>query len=295
MDMVGSRAATAALEDDGAVVVRPNRGWRPADLAEIWRFRELVWFLAWRDVKVRYKQTVLGALWAILQPLMTMVVFTVLFGLLMPGGNRPSARGIPYPISTFCALLPWQLFANAMSQSGTSLLSNQNLITKVYFPRLIVPLSSVLAGLADFAVQFVVLIGMMLWFGLAPGTGVLALPFLVALALLSALAAGLWLSALSAIYRDFRYTIPFLVQAGMLVTPVVYATDRVLAGMPRWVYLAYGLNPMAGVVEGFRWALLGAARPSWLMLAPSSGMVLLLLLLGLYYFRRVERTFADVV
>jgi lipopolysaccharide transport system permease protein len=295
MDTLASRSGAAAIEDVDAVVVRPNRGWRPADLAEVWRFRELVWFLAWRDVKVRYKQTVLGALWAILQPLMTMVVFAVLFGLLMPRGDRPGARGVPYSISTFCALLPWQLFANAMTQSGTSLLSNQHLITKVYFPRLIVPLSSVLAGLADFAVQLAVLLGMMLWFGLAPGAAVVALPLFVALALLSALAAGLWLSALSAIYRDFRYTIPFLVQAGMFVTPVVYASDRVLAGMPRWVTAVYGLNPMAGVVEGFRWALLGAARPSWLMLAPSTAMVLVLLLLGLYYFRRVERTFADVV
>ncbi|HEV8674901.1 MAG TPA: ABC transporter permease [Methylomirabilota bacterium] len=269
------------------IVIRPSRGWVPLRLGELWAYRELLYFLAWRDVKVRYKQTVLGAAWAVLQPLLTMVVFSVVFGRL---ANVPS-DGLPYPIFAYCALLPWQLFAHALVESGNSLVGNQNLITKVYFPRLVIPLAAVAAGLVDFAIAFAVLVGLMAYYGIVPTLAALALPGLVLLALLAALGVGLWLSALNVQYRDVRYTIPFLTQLWLFATPVAYPASLV---PERWRPLV-GLNPMSGVVEGFRWALLGGPEPPRAMLGVSIVVVIAVLVGGLYYFRRMERTFADVV
>jgi lipopolysaccharide transport system permease protein len=268
------------------IVIRPSAGWVPLKLKELWEYRELLYFLVWRDVKVRYKQTVLGAAWAVIQPFFTMVVFSIFFGRL---AGMPS-DGLPYPIFAYCALLPWQLFSHAMMESGNSLVANQNLITKVYFPRLVIPLSAVLAGLVDFGIAFLVLLGMMAYYGMAPTTAVATLPLFILLAIATALAVGLWLSALNVQYRDVRYTIPFLTQFWLFATPIAYPSSLVPEG---WRTL-YGLNPMAGVVEGFRWALLGTNAPGP-MLAVSVAVVLVLLIGGLYYFRRMEKTFADVV
>jgi lipopolysaccharide transport system permease protein len=269
------------------VRIRPSGGWRAVDLRELWRYRELLWFLTLRDIKLRYKQTSLGVAWVVIQPLMTTLVFTVIFGNL---GKIPS-DGLPYALFVMAALLPWQLFVYALTQSSNSLVNEQRLITKVYFPRLIVPVASVLSGLVDFAVVFVLLAGLMAAYGVAPGWGVLAVPLLVVFAVLTALAVGLWLSALNVRYRDVRYTIPFLTQFGMFLTPVVYPASMV----PPAYRALYGLNPMVGVVEGFRWALLGTPAPDWGLMAASVGMVGVLLTGGLLYFRRMERTFADVV
>ena len=277
------------------VVIRPRRGWVSIDLSELWRSRELIGFLAMRDLKVRYKQSILGIAWAVIQPLMTMVVFTLLFGLLLGRDSMPTAEGIPYPVSTYCALVPWQLFAAALIASGDSLVSNQHLITKVYFPRLAAPIAPILAALVDFALAFAVLLGMMLFFGIVPGWAFLTLPLFVLLAVATALSVSLWLSALNAIYRDVRHALPFLAQTWMFATPVVYTTASLLEGRPEWLRWAYGLNPMAGVVEGFRWALLGGAHPPWAALVSSIAVVTALLVGGAYYFRRMERTFADLV
>jgi lipopolysaccharide transport system permease protein len=273
--------------------IRPGKGWRGIDLREVWRYRELLWFLTLRDIKLRYKQTALGVGWAVLQPLFTMAVFTVFFGRL---GKLPS-DGKPYALFVLAALLPWQLFAYALTQSSNSLVAEQRLITKVYFPRLIVPIASVLSGLVDFLVAFVLMAGMMAtgpafgWFTLRPTAAIFAIPIFTLFAVLSALAVGLWLSALNVQYRDVRYTIPFLTQFWMFLTPVAYSASLV----PPEYRLLYGLNPMAGVVEGFRWALLDTDAPNWGMIAVSTGVVLALLVGGLFYFRRMERTFADVV
>jgi len=259
----------------------------PLRLKELWEYRELLYFLVWRDIKVRYKQTVLGAAWAIIQPFFTMVVFSIFFGRL---AGIPS-DGLPYPIFAYCALLPWQLFSHALTESGNSLVGNQNLITKVYFPRLVIPLSAVLAGLVDFAVAFLVLVGMMAYYGIAPTIPAVTLPLFILLAIATALAVGLWLSALNVQYRDVRYTIPFLTQFWLFSTPIAYPSSLVPEG---WRVL-YGLNPMAGVVEGFRWALLGTRNAPGPMLAVSVAVVVALLVGGLYYFRRMEKGFADVV
>jgi len=269
-----------------AVRALPPGAWQPLDLGEMWHYRELLWFLTLRDIRVRYKQTALGALWAVLQPALTMVVFSLVFGRL---AGIPTDGGIPYPIFAFAALLPWQLFAHALTQSSGSLVQNERLITRVYFPRLIIPLASVASGVVDFAISFVVLIAMMPFFGLRPSAGLLALPVLVLMAVASALAVGVWLSAWNVQYRDVRYTIPFLTQIWLFATPVAYPSSLI---PDRWRML-YGLNPMAGVVDGFRWALLGGARPPGLPLLVSAIAVGILLLGGLYYFRRMERTFAD--
>lgn len=269
------------------VILTPSRGFVRLNLRDVWAYRELLFFLVWRDVKVRYKQTALGAAWAILQPLMTMVVFSVFFGRL---ANMPS-DGIPYPVFAFTALLPWQLFAYALSESGNSLVSSQNLITKVYFPRLVIPIAAVLGGLVDFGIAFVVLLGLLWYYGVVPTAAVGLLPLFVLLAVFTALAAGLWLSALNVMYRDVRYTIPFLTQLWMFATPVAYPSSLV---PERWRAL-YGLNPMAGVVEAFRWALLGKAQPPGALLIVSVVVVIALLVGGLVYFRRMETTFADVV
>ncbi len=268
-------------------IIEPPLGWQALNLAEVWRFRELLLFFAWRDIKVRYRQTALGAAWAILQPVMTMVLFSVIFGNF---AQLPS-DGIPYPVFTYTALLPWQLFATALTMASNSLITNQNLVSKVYFPRLIVPFSSILAGLVDFGIAFLVLLGLMAYYGLTPTLAVLALPLLLILAVASALAVGLWLSALNVRYRDIRYVVPFLTQFWMYATPIAYSAALV---PEKWRWL-YSLNPMTGVVEGFRWALLGRASLDLSMILFSALIVLVLLVTGLFYFKRMETTFADVI
>jgi lipopolysaccharide transport system permease protein len=269
------------------LVLEPSNGFVRLKLADVWAYRELLYFLIWRDVKVRYKQTALGAAWAILQPVMTMVVFSVFFGRF---AKMPS-DGVPYPVFAFAALLPWQLFAFALSESANSLVGSQNLITKVYFPRLIVPLAAVLAGLVDFAIAFAVLLGLMLYYGIVPTAAIAFLPLFVVFAIVTALAVGLWLSSLNVKYRDVRYTIPFLTQVWMFATPVAYPSSIV----PEQWRALLGFNPMAGVVEAFRWALLGTARPPGPLLGVSVVAVTGLLIGGLVYFRRTEATFADLV
>ena len=256
-------------------------------LRDLWAYRELLYFLAWRDLKVRYKQTALGAAWAVIQPFFTMVVFSIFFGYL---GKIPS-DGIPYPIFAYSALLPWSLFAHALNESSNSLVNNQGLITKVYFPRLIIPIAPLFVGLVDFGIAFIVLIGMMLFYGITPGVAILAAPPFVLLALLTALAVGMWLSALNVQYRDVRYTIPFLTQLWLFATPVAYPSSL----LPEPWRSVYGLNPMAGVVEGFRWALLGRTSAPGSLIVISVVAVLALLIGGLWYFTRMEQTFADVV
>ncbi|WP_337286888.1 ABC transporter permease [Candidatus Methylomirabilis sp.] len=268
-------------------MIRPSTGWASINLAELWEYRELLYFLIWRDIKVRYKQTAIGAAWAIIQPFFTMVVFSIFFGRL---AKIPS-DGLPYPIFAYCALLPWQLFSQALTQSGNSLVANERLITKVYFPRLVIPLSAVLAGLVDFGIAFVILLAMMAYYGITPTAAVFTLPFFLLLALGTALGVGLWLSALNVRYRDVRYTVPFLTQFWLFATPIVYPSSLI----PESWRAVLGLNPMAGVVEGCRWALLGTAHPPGLIVAVSVAAVLALLVGGLYYFRRMEKTFADVV
>jgi len=267
------------------VRIQASRGWSPLDLAALWEHRELIYFLAWRDVAVRYKQTVFGATWAIIQPVLQMVAFSVFFGQL---AQIPS-NGIPSPIFSFTALLPWNYFSTALSKSSNSLVGQQNLINKVFFPRLILPISSVLAPLLDFGIAFVVLLGMMVFFGIAPTPAIVLVPFLVVVCVMAALGTGLWLSALNVDYRDVGYIVPFLLQIWIVATPVAYPSSLV---MDAWLPV-YGLNPMAGVIEGFRWALLGADVPV-LLLSESVVVSLILLVTGGLYYRRAERNFADV-
>lgn len=269
------------------VVIEPPKGWSSLELSELWKYHELLLFLTWRDIKVRYKQTMLGAAWAILQPVLTMIVFSIIFG----GLAKLPSDGIPYPIFTFTALLPWQLFAYALSQSSNSLVGSQNLISKVYFPRLVVPFSSVLAGVVDFAIAFLVLVGMMAFYGIGLTPAALLLPLFVLLALASALAVGLWLSALNVQYRDIRYVVPFLTQFWMYATPIAYSSSLIPENW-RWLY---SLNPMTGVVEGFRWVILGKSSLDVLSLGISACVVVLLLVGGLYYFKRMEANFADII
>jgi lipopolysaccharide transport system permease protein len=282
-------ATLARLKAQATPVLRiePARRGIPFELHELWEYRELLYFLIWRDIKVRYKQTVLGIVWAIIQPLMTMVIFTAIFGNL---AKIPS-DGLPYPIFTYTALLPWTYFAQAISRSGASLVSSANLIKKVYFPRLIVPLSAAVGPLVDFAIAFVILGGMMAWFGIVPTWRVLALPLFILMALVTALAVGLFLSALNVKYRDVGHVIPFLVQFWMYASPVVYPTSLV---PERW-RLLYSLNPMTGVIEGFRWALLGKESLDFGVIAASAVVVLALLFGGIVYFKQMEQTFSDVV
>jgi lipopolysaccharide transport system permease protein len=267
--------------------IEPSNRWPSIDFRELWEYRELLYFLTWRDIKIRYKQTVLGAAWAIIQPVFMMIVFSLFFGKLA----KVPSDGIPYPVFAFCALLPWQLFAHAVSESSNSVVGNQHLITKVYFPRLVIPIASVLTGFIDFLVSLVVLIGLILWFGLVPGWRIIALPGFILLAICTALAVGLWLSALSVQYRDVRYLIGFLVQFWLFATPVAYPSSII----PQQWRAVYALNPMAGVVEGFRWALLGRSSALGSMLWVSASVVLITLLGGFYYFRRMEQEFADIV
>jgi homopolymeric O-antigen transport system permease protein len=281
-----------SLEDAGFAPRRPfvrrqaRPGWVGVDFAELWHYRELLLFQALRDIKVRYKQTALGAAWAILQPVLTMAVFTIFFG----GLAGVPSDGVPYPIFAFSALLPWQLFVFALTQSSNSLVDNAPVLTKVYFPRLILPLASVLAGLVDFIIASVVLAGMMLYYGIVPGWEATTLPFFALLALAAALAVGLWLSALNVRYRDVRHTVPFLAQFWLFITPVAYSSTLV----PKEWQAVYALNPMVGVVDGFRWALLGKTPPGPMLLV-SMLATALILIGGLLYFRRVEGSLADIV
>lgn len=268
------------------VIITPEKGWLALNLVDLWRYRELLFFLTWRDVKIRYKQTLLGAAWAILQPLLTMVIFSVVFGRL---AHLPS-EGVPYSIFTYAALLPWQFFAFALNNSSNSLVGSQNLISKIYFPRLVIPIAAVLPGLVDFAFSFVVMVGMMVFYHVPLSPRILALPAFLFLALVTALAVGLWLSALNVQYRDVRFVVPFLIMFWQFASPVAYSVTLIPED---WRFL-YDLNPMSGVVEGFRWALLGTGQVGSLLWV-SVAIVCMLLVSGLIYFKRREHTFADVI
>jgi lipopolysaccharide transport system permease protein len=269
------------------IIILPSQGWASFRLRDLWEYRELLYFLMWRDIKVRYKQTVIGAAWAIIQPFFTMVVFTLFFGRL---AKIPS-EGVPYPIFSYTALLPWTFFAHAMNLSANSLVGSANLLTKVYFPRLVIPLSATLAPLVDFAIAFIVLVGMMFFYQIYPTAAVIWLPAFLLLAFASSLGVGLWLSAMNVQYRDVRYVIPFLTQLWLFATPVIYPSS-LLHGSWR---ILLGLNPMTGVVEGFRWAVLGVGDAPGGMIWASVGVSLLLVVTGTIYFNRMEKTFADVV
>jgi lipopolysaccharide transport system permease protein len=273
--------------DVAVTVIEPSRGWVALRLGALWRYRELLYFLVWRDVKVRYKQTVLGASWAILQPFFTMLIFSIFFGKLA----RMPSDGVPYPLFAYVALVPWTFFANGLTLSSNSLIANQGLLRKVYFPRLVIPLAAVASGLLDFLIAFVVLFGMLVWYGIVPGWPVVWLPALVLLALVTSLGAGLWFSALSVMYRDVQYVVPFLVQVWLYSTPIVYPASLV---PPAW-RAAYAINPMVGVVEGFRWALLGTGTAPGPMIVVSALAALAMTFGGLVFFRRMERTFSDMV
>ena len=277
------------VENDQVPVyqVRPARGWSLPDLKEVWEYRELLYFFAWRDVKVRYKQTVIGGVWAVLQPFFTMVVFTIFFGTL---ANIPS-EGVPYPIFSFAALVPWTYFSNSITNATTSIVSNRTMITKVYFPRVIIPIASVLTGLVDLVISFVVLCGMMVFYRVSPTSSLLFLPLLVVLMVFTSLAVGLWFSALNVVYRDVSYLVPFLMQIWLFASPVVYPSSMV----PEKWRAIYGLNPMAGVIEGFRLGLLGTGTGLGPLFIVSTLAVLVLLVGGLAFFRRMERKFVDVV
>lgn len=280
--------ALQAAEAAPLTVIQPSRGWSWSHLAELWHYRELLFFLIWRDIKVRYKQTLLGAAWAILKPFFTMVVFTIIFGQL---AEIPT-DGAPAPVFYFAGLLPWILFQDGISKASSSLVTNRNLVTKVYFPRLAIPLSAVVAGVVDLGLAFLVLLGMMAFFGVGLGSTAVTLPLFLLLALVTAAGGGLWLAALNVAYRDVGYVTPFVVQAWMYASPVAYSATLIPGGLAEY---AYWLNPMAGVVQGFRWAVLGTGPPDLGLLAISTGTAFILLLSGLFYFRRMERTFADVV
>ncbi|MEH2152555.1 ABC transporter permease [Nostoc sp.] len=256
---------------------------------DLWRYRELFYFLAWRDILVRYKQTVIGMLWALIRPFLTMIVFSVIFGSL---AKLPSEGSAPYPILVFSALLPWQFFSNALSECSNSLISNANLISKVYFPRLIVPASSVIVSFVDFLVSAMILLGLMAWYNFVPTLRILSLPLFIGIAFAASLGVGLWFAALNVEYRDFRYIVPFIVQFGLYVSPVGFSSSIV----PEQWRLLYYLNPMVGVIDGFRWAILGGeSKLYWTGFTLSLGLVALLLVSGIWYFRRMERTFADVI
>lgn len=267
--------------------IEPSSGFVPIKFKELWEYRELLYFLIWRDIKVRYKQTALGAAWAIIQPLMTMIVFSIFFGKL----GKMSSDGLPYPIFSFAALVPWTLFANGLTQGTGSLIGSSNLLKKVYFPRLIIPTATVLAGVVDFLISFAVLLVLMLIYGITPTINVLWLPAFLLLTLITSLGISLWLSALNVEYRDVKYVIPFLTQIWLFATPIAYSSS--LLSEP-WRTI-YGINPMVGVVEGFRWALLGTNTQPGYMVLVSTIIAILLLITGAFYFRRMERTFADTV
>ena len=283
----GASARTSDTEE--LIVYESKRGWAALQLGELWKYRELLYFLTWRDILVRNKQAVFGIAWAVLQPFLTMIVFTVVFNQIM-GVKSPDPK-LPYAVFSYAGLLAWQFFAGSLTRSGGSLVSNSNLLTKVYFPRLVIPISAVLAGLVDLGISFCVLIGIMAVYGIVPAMQVVLLPFFVLLTVAAALAVGLWLSALNVLYRDVGYVVPFVVQLWMFMTPVIYPIDKIPAGPLRVVF---ALNPMTSVVSGFRWALLGQEFPGDYLLL-STAMVVVLLVGGLFFFKRIERVFADVV
>jgi lipopolysaccharide transport system permease protein len=280
---------------DEVLFLRPTRGLAALNLRDLWVYRELIYFLTWRDILVRYKQTLLGAAWAVLVPVLQMVVFTLLFG----EGGKSAPDGIPYPIFSFAGLLPWNLFAKALGDAGRSLVTNRSMITKVYFPRVVIPIASVLGGVLDFAIAFLVLLVMMVYYSINQVGGyrlnltpaIWTLPLFLLLALVTALGVSLWLSAMNVIYRDVGHILPFLTQLGLFATPIIYASSRVPA---KW-QIVYALNPMVGVVDGFRWALLGTQNGPGLMLIVSVGVALVVLITGMFYFRHMERTFADEI
>jgi lipopolysaccharide transport system permease protein len=288
METTQTQIAIAGTHSETPIVrIQARRAWLALDLGELWAYRELLYFFVWRDIKVRYKQTVIGAAWAILQPVLTMLVFSLFFGKL---AKIPS-QGLPYPIFYYSALLPWMYFATAMQGATNIVVDNQRVITKIYFPRVVLPIASVLSGLLDFAISFGVFLIMMAYYRIMPLSSVIWLPAFLLLAVLTALGVGLWLSALNALYRDVRYVVPFLVQFWMFASPVAYPSSLV---PERWRWL-YGLNPMAGVIEGFRWALTGHGQPPGILMTASSGAVLVLVFSGLVYYHAVEGTMADVV
>ena len=267
--------------------IQPSSGWVSLNLGELWEYRELLLFFVWRDIKVRYKQTVLGVLWAVIQPFFTMVIFSLFFGRLaqVPSDN------LPYPIFSFAALVPWTFFANALTQASNSLVVGASMIKKIYFPRLTMPLATVLAGIVDFILAFIVLMGMMVYFGLTPTVNAFWLPLFLLLALITSLGVGFWLSAMNVQFRDVRYIVPFLTQAWLFATPIAYPSSL----LPEFWRPFYALNPMVGVVEGFRWALLGTDTAPGPMVLVSAVVALALFVTGAYYFKRMEKNFADVV
>lgn len=287
------KMATANIDPSGVpektlpvLFIRPPKKWVPIDLHELWEYRELLISFTVRDVKIRYKQTALGFLWAIIQPVFMMVIFTIFFG----GLARIPSDGVPYPLFSFAALLPWTLFAEGLTRSTMSMVSNANIMTKVYFPRLVMPLSGILSPVVDFAISFSILVLMMVYYGFFPTFNVVFLPLFMLLALTTSFGVGLWLSALNVQYRDFQYTVPFIIQLWMFASPVVYPASL----LPESVRFLYGLNPMAGVIEGFRWALLGTDMPGSMMFV-SVMVVVVLLVSGMFYFRKMEQYYADVV
>jgi lipopolysaccharide transport system permease protein len=283
-----SNSISITPEEKAATVrIKPTSGWVSLRLNEVWIYRELLAIFVWRDLKVRYRQTIIGALWAIVQPFLTMVIFSVFFGRL---AGIPS-DGIPYPIFSYAALVPWTFFSNSISQASNSLVNNAEMIKKIYFPRLTMPIASVLGGLVDFVLAFIILLGMMLYYGFVPTINIIWFPLFLLLSMITALGVGLWLAAMNVQFRDVRYVVPFIIQVWLFATPVAYSSS--LLTEP-WRTL-YGLNPMVGVVEGFRWALLGSNNGPGAMIIVSFVVALLTLVSGVYYFRRMERTFADVI
>ena len=280
---LGSTSVEAPV---GTLIIRPPKKWVPVDFHELWEYRELLYSFVSRDVKIRYKQTALGFLWAIIQPLFMMVIFTLFFG----GFAKIPSDGVPYPLFSYAALLPWTLFSEGITRSTTSLVSNSGIMTKVYFPRLIMPISGILSPLVDFFIAFIIFIILMAYYGFIPTIAIFLLPVFILLALASSFAVGLRLSALNIKYRDFQYTLPFIIQLGLYASPVVYPSSMI----PAQYRILYGLNPMAGVIEGFRWALLGA-KPPEAMLFISIAVIIVLLIGGLFYFKRMEQYYADVV
>jgi len=275
-------------QEPTTIYIKPSTGLAALNLRDLWTYRELVYFMIWRDVKVRYKQTMLGAAWAVIQPVMTMLVFTFLFGRI---AKLPS-ENIPYPIFSYIALLPWGLFVAALNQASRSLTANQNMVTKIYFPRLILPLASILSGLVDFVIAFVILIGLMFYYDVTPSINALwALPLFLLLTIVAALGVALWLAAINVQYRDVNYALPFMTQFWLFITPVAYSSNLI---SEKW-QLLYSLNPMAGVVNGFRWALLGTSTGPGPEMAISVIISIIVLISGLFYFRNMEKTFADTI
>jgi lipopolysaccharide transport system permease protein len=277
----------STIDTNEITVIRPLKGWSALGMFELWQYRELLYFMAWRDIKVRYKQTVIGILWAIIQPFMTMIVFTLFFGRM---AQLPT-DGLPYPIFYYAGLLPWTFFSGGIRQASNSLIEGSNMVKRVYFPRMVMPIGAILSLVLDFALAFLLLLGMMVYYGLQPTVNVIWLPLLLVLAFITALGIGLWLSALNVQFRDIRYALPFLIQLWLFITPVVYPASLLSES---WRAI-YALNPMVGVVEGFRWALLGTDTRPGFTIVISTVTAIILLLSGAFYFKRVERTFADVI